>query len=197
MTRQFQQIDDDIFTVSEVFGPDECLDLVARAESIGFEAASVRTSSGPQMMTHIRNNDRVAFNDLQLASTMWERIRAFLPALDGQNACGVDSQLKIYRYFPGQRFKRHKDGAVTNELGQTSKLSYLIYLNDDCDGGSTTFLENRDVNGAREEIEITVTPATGKALLFRHERWHEGTPVVAGVKYVLRSDVFYSIEPKQ
>ena len=196
MTRQLQRIDDDIFTVSNVFGHDECIDLIARAESIGFEAASVRTSSGPQMMTHIRNNDRVDFNDAELASEMWERIRSFLPALDGQNACSVDSHLRIYRYFPGQQFKRHKDGAVTNDSGQTSKLSYLIYLNDECDGGSTTFRDYRDVNGAREKIEFIVLPATGTALLFRHERWHEGTPVVAGTKYVLRSDVFYTTESK-
>lgn len=148
------------------------------------------------MMTHIRNNDRVVFNDVELASKMWERIRSFLPALDGQTACRVDSQLRIYRYFPGQQFKRHKDGAVTNSMGQISKLSYLIYLNDDCDGGATTFREFRDVNGTREKLEFIVMPATGTALLFRHERWHEGTPVTAGAKYVLRSDVFYAIECK-
>ena len=196
MTRQLQQIDDDIFTVSDIFGRDECLHLVSRAEAIGFEAASVRTSSGPQMMTHIRNNDRVVFSDVELANELWSRIHPFLPALDGQIACGVDSQLRIYRYFPGQQFKRHKDGSVTNELGQTSKLSYLVYLNDDCDGGSTTFRDYRDVDGTREKIEFIVMPATGTALLFRHERWHEGTPVVAGAKYVLRSDVFYALKCK-
>lgn len=192
MTSQLQRIDDDIFTVSEVFDRDECSHLIARAESLGFEAASVRTSSGSQMMTHIRNNDRVVFDDVNLAGEMWERIRTCLPTLEGQNACGVDSRLRIYRYFPGQQFKRHRDGAVTNELGQTSKLSYLIYLNDDCEGGATTFRDYSDVNGAREKIEFIVTPATGTALLFRHERWHEGTPVEAGAKYVLRSDVFYA-----
>lgn len=191
MTCQLQKIDDDIFTITDVFDRDECVQLIARAESIGFEAAAVRTSSGPQMITHIRNNDRVEFKDAKLAGDMWERVRSLLPKLDGQNACGVDSHLRIYRYFPGQQFKRHKDGAVTNESGQTSKLSYLIYLNDDCSGGSTTFRDYRDVSGVRDKRENVVSPATGTALLFRHERWHEGTPVETGVKYVLRSDVFY------
>ncbi len=89
MTRQLQKIDDDIFTVSDVFDRDECLHLVARAESLGFEAASVRTSNGPQMMTHIRNNDRVVFDDVELAGKMWERIRTYLPTLDGQNAVAL------------------------------------------------------------------------------------------------------------
>ena len=52
------------------------------------------------------------------------------------------------------------------------------------------------MNGTREKIEFAVMPATGTALLFRHERWHEGTPVVIGAKYVLRSDVFYAMEAK-
>ncbi|MFO1066099.1 MAG: 2OG-Fe(II) oxygenase [Pirellulales bacterium] len=179
-----------------MFGPDECRDLIARAEMIGFEAASVRTSAGPQMMTNIRNNDRVVFNDHLLAHEMWFRIRPFLPTLDDQIACGVDPQIRIYRYFPGQQFKRHKDGAVTNDKGQTSKLTYLIYLNDDCDGGSTSFREYRDTNGTRERIEYNVVPQTGSALLFRHERWHEGTSVQNGVKYVLRSDIFYTEQCK-
>lgn len=191
MVPELKQIDADIFTVSNLFSRDECLHLIDLAESLGFEAAAVRTSDGPKMKTHIRNNDRVALTDVRLAADMWHRIATYLPVLDGCCACGVDSHIRFYRYFPGQQFKRHKDGIATNELGQRSKLSYLIYLNDDCTGGSTAFLEYRDVNGRQEKIEYLITPATGTALLFRHERWHEGTPVSAGVKYVLRSDVFY------
>lgn len=198
MAPQMKQIDEDIFTVSNLFSPDECLQLIGLAESIGFEAAAVRTVDGPKMKTHIRNNDRVALTDARLAADMWHRIAPYLPVLDGCCACGVDSRIRFYRYFPGQHFKRHKDGTATNELGQRSKLSYLIYLNDDCTGGSTAFPEYRDVNGKQEKIEYLITPATGTALLFRHERWHEGTPVSAGAKYVLRSDVFYrSIRDEQ
>jgi hypothetical protein len=36
MTRQLRKIDNDIFTVSDVFDRDECFQLVARAESLGF-----------------------------------------------------------------------------------------------------------------------------------------------------------------
>ena len=192
MPRQITQIDTDIFTVDEVFSQDECLSLIARAEAIGFDAASVRTSNGPQMMPKIRNNDRVVLADTELAAEMWKRIKDYLPLIGGYRPCGVDSQLRFYRYFPGQQFKRHKDGSATNELGQTSKLSYLVYLNDDCEGGSTTFLDYRDVQGKREKFEFVVRPKTGSALLFPHERWHEGTPVLSGSKYVLRTDVFYT-----
>jgi predicted 2-oxoglutarate/Fe(II)-dependent dioxygenase YbiX len=185
-------IDDGIFTIESVFSPLECRDLIDRAEAIGFEAATVRSADGPMMMTNIRNNDRVVIDDVTLADQMWQRIQHLLPELDSATPCGVDSQLRFYRYHPGQQFRRHKDGAVTNSVGQTSKLSYMIYLNDECEGGDTAFREYYAIGGVSKKIESIVTPTIGMALLFRHELRHEGTSVTAGVKYVLRSDVFYS-----
>ncbi len=192
MPSERTQVDQDIFTVSGLFSRDECVQVISQVESLGFAAASVRTSQGPQMMTHIRNNDRVNFQDEALAEQMWQRVRTFLPELDEEVPCGIDPRLRVYRYVPGQQFKRHKDGTATSESGQTSKLSYLVYLNDDYEGGSTEFRDYRDVDGVREKVISSVTPATGMALLFRHKRWHEGTPVTTGTKYVLRSDVFYT-----
>ena len=187
----FIQHDPDVFTVDAVFSFVECQELIARAESIGFEAASVRTTNGPQMMTKIRNNDRVVFQDESLANEMLDRIASVLPSLDGQIPVAVDSNLRFYRYFPGQKFNRHKDGSVTNEKGETSKLSYLVYLNR-CDGGDTIFREYIEIDGNRVKKEIRIGPKPGTALLFRHKRWHEGSQVATGVKYVLRSDIFYA-----
>jgi len=192
MTLTAQFIDPDVFTVAGVFTAAECSALIERAESIGFDAASVRTRSGPKMMTNIRNNDRVNLDDPELAELMWTRIASLLPQLDGQQAVGVDKRLRFYRYEPGQEFKRHKDGAVESDDGCTSKLSYLIYLNGDFEGGATTFRDYVGKGESRRKIERIVTPVTGLALLFRHQRWHEGSALTAGRKYVLRSDVFYS-----
>lgn len=184
-------IDPDIFTVCGVFSSAECSALIDRAESVGFDAASVRTKSGPRMMTNIRNNDRVNIEDRELADLMWLRVASLMPVIENQSAIGVDHHLRFYRYVPGQEFKRHKDGAVTNNDGFSSKLSYLIYLNDGFEGGETTFREYVGTGESRQRIENIVTPVTGSALLFRHERWHEGSALTSGRKYVLRSDVFY------
>ena len=184
-------LDPDIFTVDGVLSFDECQALIERAESIGFQAASVRTNSGPKMMTNIRNNDRVVFEDAELAELMWSRIVSVLPSLDGQKPVGVDHSLRFYRYERGQQFKRHKDGSVSNKDGNASKLSYLIYLNSDFEGGTTTFRDYIGAGESRQKIENTIIPKTGSALLFRHERWHEGTELTLGRKYVLRTDVFY------
>jgi hypothetical protein len=52
-------------------------------------------------------------------------------------------------------------------------------LSADFSGGETAFQET------------VIKPELGLALLFRHELFHEGRPVIAGVKYVLRSDVMF------
>ena len=139
MTLTPEFIDPDVFTVAGVFSTAECAALIARAELIGFEAASVRTHSGAKMLPKIRNNDRVNLNDPELAALMWSRVSHLLPPIDDQHAVGVDCHLRFYRYEPGQEFKRHKDGSVTSDDGHVSKLSYLVYLNGDFEGGSTKF----------------------------------------------------------
>jgi prolyl 4-hydroxylase len=55
----------------------------------------------------------------------------------------------------------------------------MIYLNDAFEGGETKF------------NKCSIEPATGKALIFRHELLHEGCPVITGIKYVLRTDIMY------
>lgn len=192
MTQPLQVLGNNIFQFADVYTPAECLQFIQRAESIGFDAASVQLANSQQLVTQIRNNDRVTLHDQEVADGMWNRISAFLPMLDSCHPVGVDGRIRFYRYLPGQRFKRHKDGSATDDAGHVSKLSYLIYLNDEFEGGETTFYEFRNVNGGQEQVELAVKPVTVSAILFCHECWHAGMPVITGRKYVLRSDVFYS-----
>ena len=57
----------------------------------------------------------------------------------------------------------------------------MVYLNEDCEGGSTSFrLDN-----------IRIQPKTGSLLIFEHRLWHQGEEVKAGSKYVLRTDIMF------
>ncbi len=58
--------------------------------------------------------------------------------------------------------------------------SSMIYLNDDFTGGNTDFGWE------------SVKPVQGMALVFPHRLRHQGSTVQEGVKYVLRTDVFYA-----
>jgi len=57
----------------------------------------------------------------------------------------------------------------------------MIYLNDNYEGGETTF------------NDLTIRPQQGMALVFLHDLEHEGSVVRQGVKYVLRSDIMFRL----
>ena len=136
------------------------------------------------MLPGVRNNDRVVARDPGLARLLWDRLTGVLPEVDGEPANGLWDEFRYYRYEPGQRFKRHRDGIVRVEDGRASRLSFLVYLNEGAEGGETCF-------GEAESDAFKVSPIAGTALIFRHELWHEGAPVRSGRKYVIRTDVLF------
>ena len=90
---------------------------------------------------------------------------------------------RIYKYSPGQRFKMHRDGSYIRNEHEKSFYTFLIYLNDDFEGGETEF-----------EGLFTVAPKKGSALVFHHPLRHEGKTLISGLKYVLRTDIMYTKE---
>lgn len=179
----------DVVTIDDFLTADQCQAMIDHAEANGFEAASVRTGQGAKMMTQVRNNDRFIFDDAALASEFWRGIEMFLDAFELElEPVALNERFRFYRYDPAQRFKRHRDG---EELigGRVSKITALIYLNDDCEGGATVFTEHEFTDGGRIDDVVTIQPRRGTLLMFRHHLWHEGQEVTSGRKYVLRTDV--------
>lgn len=171
-----------VWTVPGFLSAEACRDLVARTEAQGCEAAPVTTGRGFVMRPDIRNNDRAIFEDVALAAVLFDRARAHVPdSLLGRSPCGANERFRAYRSGPGQRFKPHYDGAFVRSPDEQSLLTFMIYLNDDFEGGETAFLD----------LEQLVVPRTGDALFFQHHVLHEGREVTRGTKYVLRSDVMY------
>lgn len=160
---------------------DRCAALIADAERRGFALAPINMPGGAQVRTDIRDNERVIFDDAALAATLWSVIGPVTPARVGDGtAVGLNERFRAYRYSPGQRFMMHRDGPFVRESGERSRLTVLIYLNDDYDGGRTEFEEGGGV-----------PPTTGGVLLFAHPLRHAGARVTRGRKYVLRTDVMY------
>lgn len=180
-------ISDRIFTINDFFTPDECDASIALAESAGFEEAPINTAYGPQVHKRVRNNTRVIMDDRLRAATLWDRIAGYIPKQAGKwTACGVNERFRFYRYDVGQRFNWHYDGYYQRDNGERSRLTFMVYLNDEFEGGETT-IEKLDVQ-----------PEKGLALLFFHHVRHKGQPVVRGRKYVLRTDVMYQLtEPME
>lgn len=121
----------------------------------------------------------------------------------------------IYRYSPGQLFRKHYDDSVTIN-GTTSEWTLLIYLSgveDGVEGGETVFDLQQ---GKKVTKEFVVGLNRGTVLLHRHghecllrefcifmsyfelgscllfAHLDEGREVKKGVKWVLRSDVLFA-----
>ncbi|QRN93011.1 2OG-Fe(II) oxygenase [Archangium violaceum] len=175
-----------IRTMSAVLSEAECEAMRQRIESLGPAPAPITTLRGFVMRPDIRNNERVMFDDVALAAELFERVRHCVPPVLGRwRAVGTNERFRCYRYQPGQFFAPHFDGAFIRSPVERSMLTLLVYLNGDCEGGETRFLD----------LEREVIPARGMGLLFEHPVLHEGAVVRGGTKYVLRTDVMYQRDP--
>ncbi|WP_316803115.1 2OG-Fe(II) oxygenase [Pedobacter nototheniae] len=88
--------------------------------------------------------------------------------------------IQCVRYAAGQEYKAHFDGDQVNKRIKT----ILVYLNDDFEGGETSFTE----------INVNIKPKKGSALIFYNlddndnpliESAHCGMPVTLGIKYAM------------
>ena len=174
------QLSPTIWTIDAFCSAAECRALVQLSEREGFASADVGLPGGARMVQGIRNNERAIHTDAELTATFWRRLSPYCPpTLDGWAAVGLHERLRFYKYRPGQRFRRHIDGASQRGPGEKSFITFMIYLNDDFRGGQTRF------------DAVAVQPRVGMALCFMHAQKHEGCVVESGVKYVARSDVMY------
>jgi predicted 2-oxoglutarate/Fe(II)-dependent dioxygenase YbiX len=172
---------ENVFVIHDLLFAEECAALIARSETLGYEAAAV----GGELVPQMRNNARAFLEDTDLAAELWRRAAKIVPAQrDGWLPCGLHERFRFYRYETAEQFGAHYDGSVRRG-NEESKLTFMVYLSDVIEGGATVFYRPGRV------VDFEVQPACGKALVFEHLRLHEGAAVVRGCKYVLRTDVMY------
>jgi hypothetical protein len=108
--------------------------------------------------------------------------------------------------------QQHQEAEQQQQLKQKSLLTVLIYLNSgggvDFSGGETCYLDSHisttsslsvTTNHGKEPNIVTPTNSvttkviaeTGKVVIFEHDLYHSGAPLISGTKYVLRTDVMF------
>lgn len=179
------EIAEGIWVVKNLFSTEQCLEWITLCEKLGFDDAPISVGAGKESVRKdVRNNSRAMVDDDDLAFEIWQPAKEHLPKMIyGRVAIGLNERLRFYRYDVGQKFRFHYDGTFRRDNGEQSLLTFMIYLNEDFEGGETLFMN---------QVETVVKPETGMLLAFRHEILHEGAELRSGRKYVLRSDVMFS-----
>jgi hypothetical protein len=184
--------DGSIFSIPGVLTHAEAAAVVAATEAAGYAHQGSRGAAAGEAA---RSCGRLSLRDAGFASALWKAIRgavlAGLPPADRDAACGLNDNIRCYRYERGDAFGRHYDDDEVVDADKITRYTLLIYLTP-CTGGATVFYAGE---GKRKSAVVaSVAPAPGLALLHRHGDLclpHEGARVEGGVKYVLRSDVVF------
>lgn len=197
---------------TNVLSPDECKAIIAAGESVGFlPDMPIREGGDTSVLAH--NFYWVV--DTAFHDTLWARMAPFVPAdVGGRRARGLNRRFRVYRYVPGAEYRCHIDGAwppsgirsdntyvyddSPPDKKQSSLFTFLLYLNDEFEGGETTFY----IPGQGEGVlnAYPVRPVMGGVAIFPHGETrgallHEGTSVKKGAKYIIRTDIEYDVEP--
>lgn len=203
------------FQILNVLSAEECQRLIELTESLGYlEDAAV------SLPRDVRHNDNVVWVvDEQTDGILWQRSREFMTdpnnIFQGKKPVGINARFRFYRYQEGDYFKPHIDGdwpgsrVIDNELiadaypDRWSKMTYLVLLSDDFDGGATQFWVNKNdptkpAFSAKEANMTDIRTPAGSVLCFPHGRHpmhclHSSEQITRGVKYIIRTDVLFEV----
>ena len=198
----------------DVLSPTECKAIIAAGESVNFlPDAPLREDGDMSILAH----NFYWIIDTTFHDMLWDRISPYVPSsINGRLVRGINRRFRVYRYVPGAEYRCHIDGAwppsgilpddtyvydsSPEDRKQSSMYTFLLYLNDEFEGGETTFF----MPAAREGTlnAYPVRPVMGSVAIFPHGEangalLHEGTGVRYGAKYIIRTDVEYDVKPSK
>ena len=183
----------DVMVIDEAFSVEDRRHILAGSHTATFEEQHL----GPRVSQRARQ--RAVLDDPSIGELLWKNLtepvgaisgwfpdapRTIDPSIDQWHAIGCNPRTRFYRYGIGGDFSPHYDEAWKPAPFTRSMLTVLVYLpTDGCVGGETV------VDG--EVIQV----ADWRVAIFDHRLQHEGKPVEAGQKLVLRNDVIASADP--
>jgi len=174
-----------ITCIHDVFRANECDELIDCAESIGF---SRKESSGK-----FRSIWQYEATDLSFTKSIQCRLEPWVPQtliVDGQcwEWVGLNETWCWAKLYPGETPQRNHDFPIHRSDGAVGMFTVNIFMNCDFRGGKTRFYLRSSTN-----IDHEVNPKSGMAVLIPADKLyvHDSEEVVAGVKYLLRSDLMY------
>lgn len=162
-----------------LFSADECDFLIECAAPLLRPSLVVDPVTNQQVPNPVRTSDAVGFPLVAESPAIHVLCRRLAEASDTHVKQG--EPLQVLRYRPGQEYRPHFD--AIGDADNQRVLTFLVYLNDDYEGGETEFIATG----------LKVRGRKGDGLLFRNadlsgapdpNSQHAGLPVIAGEKYL-------------
>lgn len=166
---------------SGLFGQAECAYLIEAAKPLLQPSVVVDPRTGHQVPNPIRTSKGAAFPFTEENPAI-HALNRRLAAASGTDV-RAGEPLQVLSYAPGQQYHEHNDALPGVAPNQQRVLTFLVYLNEDYDGGETSF----------PALGLNVRGKTGDGLLFRNASHdgapdpraiHAGMPVTRGTKHL-------------
>jgi prolyl 4-hydroxylase len=164
-----------------LFTAAECAYLMGAAEPMFQPSVVVDPATGRMVQNPVRTASAAGF-PFRLENPAIHALNRRLAAASG-TPVRAGEPLQVLRYQPGEQYHAHSDALANFPPAQQRVLTFLVYLNDDYQGGETAF----------PAAGLKVRGQTGDGLLFRNasaagvpdpRAIHAGLPVTEGVKYL-------------
>jgi hypothetical protein len=92
--------------LQDVLLPEECLQIIAAAETIGFTPDAPIRAEGEESSILAHNFYWIVDN--AFCSKLWSRVENFVPEFVGQKKVrGLNRRFRVYRYVPGAEYRAH------------------------------------------------------------------------------------------
>jgi len=183
-------IKDEIWIIDNFFTEKQCKALIAASEKVGYEEAHVTLANNVVVMNkEYRDSKRCMIDDPDLGRHIYNKCKDIMPmACEGGLLDNVNERMRFLKYDqPGANFRPHCDGNFTRSNTERSVITMQIYLNEEMEGGATTFYSDVFPDGKYQCI-----PKPGRVVFFRQQGWmHGGDKLISGVKYTIRSELMY------
>ena len=181
MTDQYTEIPFEVFTIDGLYTESDIAEFLTFIEKA--DEKNRKFTSSPF------KNGKIVHKDY--SQRMWDSIKPNLPATyaDRQGVSwafrGVPHNIMYAQIQPSQRFGIHTDTGCVFDTRQNrySKFTVLTYLNDDFEGGQTTFY---DTNFQKS---VSITPRKNRTLVFDNDLYHCGEVVASGNKFWIGTEL--------
>jgi hypothetical protein len=173
MTQKFEIDGKSLLLVDNLLTVDEAKSFIKMLESVELHRLDNSLSVYDR---HIMISD-------EWAKKIYARVIGYFPE-DLRPQLSINDHFRFSKYHPGGYFRIHTDGInVDSKSGKRSFITINIFLNDDFEGGETSFYNNSG------DHVVTAKPIPGRGAIFDRAIHHSGNTVVGGYKYLIRTDV--------